>query len=59
MHDFQDINLSKNTSKLDESIHILIKGKGLGLDLTLNSNEDIEPNLNIISQILKLNLRKK
>ena len=41
------------------SISILVRGKELSLDLTLNTPKDIEPNLNIISQILKLNLKEK
>lgn len=43
----------------DDLIHIQIIGKGVNIDLTIESTEEIKPNLDIISQILSLNLKKK
>lgn len=62
----QPINKSKATKNLEVSsiqggdiISIHVMGKGITLDLNINSIEEIKPNLEIISQILTLNLKKK
>lgn len=41
------------------SISISIRGNGINLDLSLKGIEDIKPNLDIVSQMLRLHLQKK
>ncbi|MFA5887381.1 MAG: hypothetical protein WC852_01580 [Candidatus Nanoarchaeia archaeon] len=50
---------SFSKSNENEGITIQIRGKGIGLNLNILNIDEIKPNLEIISQILTLNLKKK